>query len=258
MNDYPTMITPVNHIEPVPRRIRAFLAGEAVLDTTSALYVWERPEYPQYYIPLRDVHCDRLVREQDGQRTPRGTVEQYGLHVGEVYRPAAAKLLTQSSVPRLSDTVRFEWTALDGWFEEDEQVCVHPRNPYVRVDALRSTRPIRVELDGATLAESPSSVMVFETGLPTRYYLGRTDINWAHLVPTDTVTECPYKGRTSGYWSARIGERVHPDIAWAYDFPTGQTLPIAGKIAFYNERVDILLDGRRLDRPKTRSVRTTR
>jgi uncharacterized protein (DUF427 family) len=121
----------------------------------------------------------------------------------------------------------------------------------VRVDALRSTRPVRVELEGATLAESSSPVMVFETGLPTRYYIDRTEINFGHLIPTGTVTECPYKGTTSGYWSIRTGDTVHPDLAWAYDFPTRQLLPIAGLIAFYNEKVDIFLGGRRLERPKT-------
>jgi uncharacterized protein (DUF427 family) len=147
---------------------------------------------------------------------------------------------------------------MDCWFEEDEQVFVHPRNPYVRVDALHSTRPVRVELDGVALAESSSAVLLFETGLPTRYYFHRLDINWAHLTPTETVTDCPYKGRTSGYWSARVGERAHPDIAWSYDFPTRQVLPIAGLIAFYNERVDIVVDGSRLNRPKTHFFRAPR
>ena len=99
--------------------------------------------------------------------------------------------------------------------------------------------------------------MVFETGLPTRYYFNRTDVNWAHLVRTDTVTECPYKGTTSDYWSVRTDATVHSDLAWAYNFPTRQLLPIAGMIAFYNERVDILLDGQRLERPKTHFFRVT-
>jgi uncharacterized protein (DUF427 family) len=135
--------------------------------------------------------------------------------------------------------VRFEWDALDAWFEEDEEVFVHPRSPYTRVDALRSTRAVRIELDGVVLAESSSPVMVFETGLPTRYYLNRTEVNFEHLEPSDTVTACPYKGKTSGYWSVRSGEQLLPDLAWAYDFPTRQLLPIAGLIAFYNEKVDI-------------------
>jgi len=101
------------------------------------------------------------------------------------------------------------------------------------------------------LADSPSPVMVFETGLPTRYYLSRIHVNFEHLIPTGTVTACPYKGVTSGYWSARTGDTVHEDLAWAYDFPTRQLLPIAGMIAFYNERVDIFVDGRPLERPHT-------
>jgi len=111
--------------------------------------------------------------------------------------------------------------------------------PYVRVDALRSNRPVRVELGGVVLADSSSPVMVFETGLPTRYYLSRTDVDFARLIRTDTVTSCPYKGMTSGYWSVKIGDTVHKDLAWAYDFPTRQLLPIAGMVAFYNEKVDI-------------------
>ena len=93
--------------------------------------------------------------------------------------------------------------------------------------------------------------MVFETGLPTRYYLNRTEVNFEHLVPTATVTACPYKGKTSGYWSVRAGETVYPDLAWAYDYPTRQLLPITGLIAFYNEKVDVSVDGQRLDRPVT-------
>jgi uncharacterized protein (DUF427 family) len=148
--------------------------------------------------------------------------------------------------------VRFEWSALDAWFEEDERVFVHPRNPYSRCDALRSRRTVRVEIDGVVLAESAAPVMVFETGLPTRYYLDRTAVDFATLVPSDTVTSCPYKGVTSGYWSARIGERVEADIAWVYDFPTLALAPIAGLIAFYNEKVDLFIDGRAIPRPQTR------
>ena len=93
--------------------------------------------------------------------------------------------------------------------------------------------------------------MVFETGLPTRYYLSRTDIDFGRLIPTNTVTACPYKGITSGYWSIRAGDTVQRDLAWAYDFPTRQLLPIAGMVAFYNEKVDIFLDGQQLERPQT-------
>jgi len=101
------------------------------------------------------------------------------------------------------------------------------------------------------LAESSSPVLVFETGLPTRYYFNRTEVNFEYLLPSATVTSCPYKGQTSGYWSVRAGQAVHPDLAWAYDFPTRQLLPIAGLIAFYNEKVDVTIGGQRLERPVT-------
>jgi uncharacterized protein (DUF427 family) len=128
---------------------------------------------------------------------------------------------------------------------------VHPRNPYSRVDAIRSTRTVVVELDGVELARSSSPVMVFETGLPTRYYLNRTEVRFEHLEPSATQSACPYKGVTSAYWSVRIGETVHPDLAWAYDFPTLALQPIAGLVAFYNEHLDIAIDGARLERPDT-------
>jgi uncharacterized protein (DUF427 family) len=248
------MIAQINQVEPAPRRVRGFLADHVVFDTTRAMYVWEWPYYPQYYVPLADVTLDLLVGENITQHTPRGVVDLHTVRVCDELRPHAAKILRKSSVDRLRDTVRFDWAALDAWFEEDERVFVHPRNPYVRVDALRSTRSVRIELEGVVLGESSSPVMVFETGLPTRYYLNRTEINFDRLIAADTVTECPYKGTTSGYWSIRMADQIHRDAAWSYDFPTRQLLPIAGLIAFYNEKVDIFVDGRKLDRPKTHFV----
>ncbi len=254
--DYPAAITPVNHVEPVPRRIRAVVGATTVLDTTRALYVWEWAHYPQYYIPLADVDGDLLVSEGVTQHSPRGHVELHALQVGSIHRAHAARLLRASSVDGLSNTVHLEWSALDAWFEEDERVFVHPRSPYTRVDALRSTRSVRVELEGVVLAESTSPVMVFETGLPTRYYLDRTDLDFTYLLPSDTVTACPYKGSTSGYWSVRVRDDIHPDLAWCYDFPTRQLLPIAGLIAFYNEKTDIYLDGLLVPRPRTHFSRS--
>ena len=223
MSGYPKSLAETGHVEPAPRRVRGFSGGRVVFDTVAALYVWEWPNYPQYYIPLAD--CD--VSLLDGLR-------HRVHHEGE-----------------LDKMVRFSWDALDAWFEEDEEVFVHPRNPYARVDALRSTRTVRVELEGVLLAESSAPVMVFETGLPTRYYLDRTAVDFTHLIPSDTVTACPYKGRTTGYWSAKTGAEVHADVAWAYDFPTRALTPIAGLIAFYNEMVDLTLDGVALERPAT-------
>jgi uncharacterized protein (DUF427 family) len=251
VTDYPQVITAVNRIEPVPRRVRAYLGGTVVLDTVRALYVWETPKYPQYYIPLADVNPAVLVDEEHPEHLSRGPARRYGLRAGETSRPGVAHVYGDDALEGLAGTVRFEWAALDAWFEEDEEVFVHPRDPYIRVDALRSTRTVRIELEGVVLAESSCPVMVFETGLPTRYYFDRTAVHFDHLVPTETVTSCPYKGKTSGYWSAKIGDELYPDLAWAYDFPTGPLLAIAGLIAFYNEKVDLSLDGKRLERPTT-------
>ncbi len=251
MADYPKALTQVDHIEPVPRRIRAFVAGDRVLDTTRARYVWEWPYYPQYYVPAEDVNRDFLVDERQTDKSRRGNARLHGLRVGETTRGSCAWWYGDDALAGLADTIRFDWAAMDAWFEEDEQVFVHPRNPYARVDALRSTRRVRVELDGTVLADSASPVLVFETGLPTRYYLNRTDVNFRHLVPSATASACPYKGRTSNYWSVRVNGTDHPDLAWSYTFPTAALLPIAGLIAFYNEKVDLIVDGERLPRPKT-------
>jgi uncharacterized protein (DUF427 family) len=251
MNDYPAQIVPIGHVEPVPRRVRAFLGGRKVLDTIRARYVWESLNYPQFYIPADDVELELLEREDATIETRRGTAELFALRVGEIVRPHAVKHYARSPLAEIERTMRFEWSALDEWYEEDELVFVHPRSPYARVDALRSNRPLRVELEGTPLAEAGSSVMVFETGLPTRYYLDRNAVRFEHLEHTDTVSSCPYKGTTSDYWSVRLGETVHADLAWSYDFPTRALSPIAGLVAFYNEKLDIVLDGEPLARPHT-------
>jgi uncharacterized protein (DUF427 family) len=248
MSDYPKMIAPVNHAEPVPRRVRAMLGGQVVFDTIAARYVWEWANYPQYYVPLADIRADLLVDEDHPQKLSRGTARRHGLVVGDVLRPGALRVYTDGE---LAGFARFEWDSLDEWYEEDERVFVHPRNPYTRVDALRSTRHVRIELAGLVLAESSSPVMVFETGLPTRYYLNRSEVDFSHLEVSGTETACPYKGVTTGYWSVRAGVEVHADLAWTYDFPTRQLLPIAGLVAFYNEKVDVILDGTWLERPLT-------
>lgn len=252
MQDFPVMAAETNRVESAPRRVRGFVGAQPVFDTIRAVYVWEWPYYPQYYIPWDDVDTDLLIDEKLTQSTRQGTIAVYGIRVGDIHRPAAVRRFTEPAVDGVAGMVRFDWPALDAWFEEEEQIFVHPRNPYVRVDALRSTRVVRAELDGVVLAETTSAVLVFETGLPTRYYFNRTDVNFTYLHATDTVTECPYKGTTTGYWSARVGDADHVDIAWVYDFPTRQLIPITGMVAFMNERVDIIVDGQQLDRPKPR------
>ena len=252
--DYPQMIAGTDHAEPAPRRVRATLGGEQIFDTTRAWYVWEWPYYPQYYIPVEDIDKRFLVDEHHEQRLGQGTARRHGLRAGGQDRPGTVRVFGGDAIDGVAGTARFDWDALDAWYEEDEQVFVHPRNPYVRVDALRSHRHVRASLEGITLAETTTPVLVFETGLPTRYYFDRTDVDFRQLVPTGTQTACPYKGVTSHYWSVRTGGQVrdgHRDLAWAYDFPTRQLLPITGLVAFYNEKIDIDVDGVRLPRPRT-------
>ncbi len=250
MSNFPPALTVLNHVAPVPRRIRGMKAGETLLDTTQALYVWEWPHYPQYYVPKRDVRMAAFV-EGDEVRTPQGDARHLEMKIGAVERRPAARLITKSPLAGLTETVRFEWNAIDRWFEEDEEVFVHPRSPYKRVDALRSNRSVRVELNGIALAEAQSCVMVFETGLPTRYYIDPTNVRFEFLTTSSTRTQCPYKGQTGGYWSARASGTSIPDVAWTYSFTTPAMTAIAGLVAFLNEKVDVIIAGELQPRPVT-------
>lgn len=132
------------------------------------------------------------------------------------------------------------------YFPEDEPVIGHPRDPFHRIDVNRSSRHVKVALDGETLAESDRPVALFETGLPTRWYLPREDLNMDLLTPSETRTTCAYKGHASTFSSG-----THDDIAWTYPEPEREVEPIRDRITFYNEFVDIELDGERQERPAT-------
>lgn len=250
MANFPESLTAVNHVAPVPRRIRGIKGDETIVDTTRALYVWEWPHYPQYYFPKEDVKMHGLV-EGEEFATPQGDARRLYLRAGAVERSPVGRTITSSTLAGVARTVRLEWNALDRWFEEDEEVFVHPRSPYKRVDALRSTRAVRIELNGIVLAQAQGCVMVFETGLPTRYYLDPTNVRFASLTPSSTRTQCPYKGSTGGYWSAHANGAHVADVAWTYLFTTPAMTPIAGLIAFLNEKVDVFIDGRLEPRPVT-------
>jgi len=245
--DYPRVVSDRGLIEPAPRRVRGYFDGTLVFDTIRAHYVWEIAYYPQYYIPVVDVRIEHLKDENHVQKLQLGSSRLFSLTSPKQTHKSAARLYDSGPV---AGSVRFEWDALE-WFEEDEPIIGHPRSPYVRVDALRSHRHLRVELDGVVLAETHSPVLLFETGLPTRYYIDRTDVVFGHLDTTSTQTVCPYKGITSQYWAVSIGDAMYPDLAWTYDYPLHEVAPIAGMIAFYNEKLDIFVDDNRLARPST-------
>jgi uncharacterized protein (DUF427 family) len=150
----------------------------------------------------------------------------------------------------LRELVRFEWKALDEWLEEDEPIYVHPRDPYSRVDVLASSRHVEVAVMGVKLADSRQPRILFETGLPPRYYLPLPDVRHDLLVPSPTTTQCPYKG-TATYWSARVQGELLKDLVWTYRAPFPEVQKIAGLVAFYDERVDVTLDGEPQERPRT-------
>ena len=165
-------------------------------------------------------------------------------------REGAARRHPESPLEPLRDTVRLEWGAMDEWFEEDEPVYTHPRDPYTRVDILASSRHVRVEVDGVVIAESHQPRVLFETNLPPRYYLPITDVRMELLRPSTTETHCPYKG-VATYWTLDTGRGVHPDAVWIYRSPFAESQKIAGLACFYNEKVDLYLDGVLQERPRT-------
>jgi uncharacterized protein (DUF427 family) len=239
-------------IEPSPKRVRAYLGGEVVADTTRPFLVWEVPYYPTYYFPAADVRAEVLREEGEVAHSPsRGDGRTFTVTAGGKQAPGAALRYEDSPIEELRDLVRLEWGAMDAWFEEDEEVFFHPRDPYTRIDILPSSRHVRVEVDGVTVAESASPRLLFETGLPVRYYLPKTHVRMDLLTPSDTVTHCPYKGGAQ-YWSVRVGDTLHEDLAWAYRTPLPESHKIAGLISFYNEKVETYVDGVLQERPSTK------
>jgi uncharacterized protein (DUF427 family) len=234
------------------KRVRAYLGGEVVADTAHPVLVWEVPYYPTYYLPLADVRAELLEADGGVAHSPsRGDGHTFTVSAGSKIARAAALRYAHSPIEELRDLIRLDWDSMDAWFEEDEQVFTHPRDPYTRVDILPSSRHVRIEIDGVTVAESKSPRLLFETGLPVRFYVPKTHARLDLLIPTDTVSHCPYKGQAE-WWSVRVGEHVHDDLAWSYRTPLPESQKIAGLIAFYNEKVDIYLDGELQERPHTK------
>ncbi len=237
-------------VEPADRRVRVMLGGQIVADTCSPLLVWEVPYYPTYYFPEEDVVTDLLVATGETRKSPsRGEAAQYTVKVNGA--EGSAYSYPEPKIDAIAGHYAFVWKTMDHWFEEDEEVFVHARDPYTRIDILPSSRRVRVEVDGETVADSTHAAFLFETGLPTRYYLPKTDVRFDLLTPSDTRTACPYKG-TARYWSLRVGGKTHEDIVWGYDSPLPESQKITGMVSFYNEKVDVYLDEQLQEKPKTK------
>jgi uncharacterized protein (DUF427 family) len=235
--------------EPTPRRIRVRLGGSLVADSSRAILLLEYGpgRLPTYYFPRDDVRPDALVDESrgaDGRRAWTVMAGQSRLDAAAWEHPAAT-----GDLAALADHVTFSWQRLE-WFEEDERVVVHARDPYKRVDTLRSSRRVEVFVAGERVASTIRPLLLFETHLPTRFYLPPDDV-WTELFePSDLVTSCPYKG-AARYWSVRVGETLEPDLVWSYPDPIAENPKIKDLICFFNERVDVVVDGVALDRPVT-------
>src|SRR5918999_2910869 len=230
-------------VEPGAKRVPAYLGGQVVADSAHPVLVWEVPYYPTYYFPLADVRAELLDADGGVAHSPsRGDAVTLGVRAGKNEAPGAALRYHDSPIEELRDLIRLDWDDMDAWFEEDEQVFTHPRDPYTRVDILPSSRHVRVEVDGVTVAESAKPTLLFETGLPARYYLPKTHVRMDLLTATDSVSHCPYKGQAE-WWSVGAGDAVHEDLAWSYRTPLPESQKIAGLVAFYNEKVDIYVDG---------------
>jgi uncharacterized protein (DUF427 family) len=233
------------------KRVRAYLRGELVLDTARPLLVWEVPAYPAYYIPVEDVRAGLTPTGGTEHSEGLGEAHYLDVKVSSDVASRGARRYSDSPIPELRDLVRFEWDALSEWLEEDEPVYTHPRDPYTRVDILTSSRHVEVAVEGVKVAESRRPTILFETGLPPRYYLPLTDVRRDLLWPSATETHCPYKG-TANYWSLDVHGQVLEDFAWIYRTPLPESQKIAGLVAFFNERVDLYVDGALQERPQTK------
>ena len=241
-------------VEPCAKWVRVMHNGQFIADSRRALLLFETRNVPAYYFPREDVRMDLMSPTELVTQCPyKGNAEYYSLSVGDSTVENVVWAYTspfEDTCPDISGYVAFYWNKVDHWFEEDEEVFVHARDPHKRVDCLPSTRHVRVEQGGVTLAESVRPTLLFETGLPVRYYLPVTDVRMDLLTPTAKTTRCPYKGEAN-YYSVG-GVEDGEDLAWFYRIPTAESVKIANLVCFFNERVDVYVDGELQERPAMR------
>jgi uncharacterized protein (DUF427 family) len=235
------------YLEPSPKRVRVAVGGETIADSRRPMLLHESGHQPIYYFPPEDVRSEFLEDSDRHTRCPKkGEASYYTIRVGDRVVEAGAwyyPSVLDDAPPELEGLVAFYWREMDHWYEEDEEIFGHARDPYHRIDVLRSDRHVRVSLDGEVLAESDRAMALFESNLPPRWYLPREDVV-ASLEPSETRTVCPYKGFASYY---SVGPEQ--DLVWVYEDPLPDAAKIAGLLCFFNERVDHELDGEALERP---------
>lgn len=250
--DEPAILPLGGELQMVPgdKWIRGTLGGKTVVDSRQFTFVWEIPYWPWWFFRRTDVDAELVELESTSPNGDPNGLVRYDLMVGDRKLDGAARAYPDSPHPGLRDLVAIEFDVLDHWFEEDVEVFVHPRSPFTRIDALASSRHVVVSIDGVVLAESHKPTVLYETGVPARFYLPLTDVNLELVQPNERTASCPYKG-DSTFFSAQIGDHLVADIAWTYAFPRPESTPIAGLVSFYNEAVDIDIDGERIPRQRT-------
>jgi uncharacterized protein (DUF427 family) len=236
------------YLEESWRWIRARLGGETVADSPRPRLLHESGRLPVLYFPARDVRMD-LLRLSDRREADelKGQARYWSVVVGERVAEDAAWSFDH---PQLAGLVALRWEAMDEWLEEDEQAVKHPRDPFHRVDVRSTSRHVRVALGDQVLAESWRTKLLFETSMPPRFYFPHEDVRRDLLVPSEKRTLCAYKGQAT-HWSVRIGDAIEEDLVWGYDSPLHDALAVRGMLAFYNERVDLEVNGERWERPVT-------
>jgi uncharacterized protein (DUF427 family) len=255
-------------IHPVRKWVRATLGDRTLVDSRRALLVWEpRRVVGSYAVPEEDV-AGELAPDEAAAAAEQPVSLESGPPVLDPKTPFSAHSTAGTALtirtadgdlpgaayrvndPDVVGYVLLDWQAFTQWFEEDEPVIAHPHDPFSRIDCLRSHRHVEISHGGITLADTTRPTLLFETPLPTRFYIPREDVAMDLLEPTGTHTICAYKGRAS-YWSARVGDSVLADIAWSYPEPLHDAAPVRDLIAFFTERLDLTLDGEAQPRPRT-------
>ncbi len=223
---------------------------EIIADSKRALLLIQYPPdgLPTYYFPAADVHLkstEQLSVDAVGRA-------RWDVRVGDKVAESAAwtYLVPPTALAALEGYVSFDWGRMDAWYEEGEEVFVHARDPYSRVDVVRSSRHVRVVVAGKTIAETTRPFLLFETRLPTRYYIPPEDIDFALLQPSHLKTRCPYKG-TASYWTATVDSQIVKNVVWSYPDPIPECAKIRGLLSFFDERVDLYVDGELQERPQT-------
>jgi uncharacterized protein (DUF427 family) len=242
-------------VEPSPRRVRAVFADQTIADSKRVMLFRQRGSTPVYYFPRADVRSELLVATEATREDPlKGEAQLWNVVVGNKVADQAAIIYAEGldQWPDRADYIAFEWDKMDHWFEEAEEVIRHARDPYHRVDVAQSDRHIKVVVGDEVLAETARAKILWETGIPTRYYIPTDDVRMELLEPTDLHTRCPYKGEAS-YWKLKGANEAGSEIAWAYLDPLPECPKIKGLISFYNERVDALyVDGQAEPKPLRR------